>query len=289
MEVTIAYLILCHAQPEQVARLIAALPATSPIFIHVDARAGQAIYDAIAALVPARPQLRFVRRHRCFWSGYGIIKATNELIGSALASGLAFDYATLLSGADYPIKSNAHIARQLAQSPGAEFIEAFPLHEENRWSGHEGLYHGASRVDWFHLRFRSRAWRLPWRRTLPHNYAPWGGSQWWTLTRAALDHIARIGRETPSLPRFFRNVFLPDECYVQTILANSPFRDAIMSDDLRLTIWDRPEPPYPATLKACDFGLLAGSDKLFARKFDLAQGAHIFDLIDERLRNGSEL
>lgn len=278
----IAYLILCHGQPAQIRRLVMALPLSSPIFIHVDARTSAAVHAEIHQLAYLRAHIHFVPRHRCFWSGYGIVKATNQLIISALASGEAFDRATLLSGADYPIKSQEHINAFFENAGDAEFIEAFPLHAPNRWSNHEGLYHGASRVDWFHVRFRSRAWRSPWRRRLPLGYEPWGGGQWWTLTRPALELIADVARKHPALPRFFRNVFLPDESYFQTLLGNSRFRGAIAGDDLRLVIWDRPEPPYPAILKARDIECLAESDKLFARKFDLYRNPEIYELIDAR-------
>jgi len=280
----IAYLILCHTQPAQMGRLVAALPRTSPIFIHVDARTPRADYDAIVAQTAGHPLVRFVRRHRCFWSGYGIVRATNTLIAAAVASGIPFDRATLLSGTDYPIKPEDEIAAFFAAAGAREFIETFPLHAPNRWSNHGGSYHGPARVDWFHLRFRSRAWRMPWWRRLPYGYVAFGGSQWWTLTRAALEHIDRVRVRQPRLRRFFRNVFLPDESYVQTVLGNSSLAANIVSDDLRLHIWDRPEPPYPAVLKTADFALLQASDRLFARKFDLRNHPEVYDRIDGHLR-----
>lgn len=279
----IAYLILCHNHPAQLARLVAALPSTSPVFIHVDARTPRALFEAMKKAVQFHPQLRFVERHRCFWSGFGILEGTNALIKAALSSSINFDRATLLSGADYPIASHGAINARLADAGDSEFIEAFPLHEANRWSGHQGLFHGPSRVDWYHLRFRSRAWRLPFRRQLPLGYTPWGGSQWWTLTRPALVHIDHVNRAHPELLRFFRNVFLPDESYIQTVLANSPFREKIADDDLRFIIWDRPEPPYPAVLKSGDLDLLLASNKHFARKFDLEHHPSIYDHIDMAL------
>jgi hypothetical protein len=257
--------------------------------IHVDARTPHALYLAMQGFAARHPLARFVRRHRCFWSGFGIVKATNELVKALVESGCAFDRATLLSGSDYPIKPNVEIAAILARSGNAEFIEAFPMKAENRWSHMTGLYRAPDRTDRFHLRIRSRAYPLPWRRRLPYDYAAWGGSQWWTLTRAAVEHIAHVATDRPKLARFFANAFIPDECYFQTVLANSPFRDAIAGDDLRLSIWDRPEPPYPALLKPDDIDLLAASPKLFARKFCLDRHPDAYDLIDAELREPSSI
>ncbi len=207
-----------------------------------------------------------------------------ELIDAADRSGIDFDRATLLSGADYPIKSASEIAAFLAARPNAEFIEAFPMAAPNRWSEQGGVYRAPGRVENFHVRIRSRAYAIPrWRRNLPYDHVAHGGGQWWTLTRAAIGYIADTGHSRPKLLRFYANTMLPDEGFIQTILANSPFKASIANDDLRLTIWDRPEPPYPALLGPADFDIVAGSSALFARKLNLTRFPALYDRIDSEL------
>jgi hypothetical protein len=113
---------------------------------------------------------------------------------------------------------------------------------------------------------------------------PFGGSQWWTLSREALKYIDRMRREDRRLIGALGRSFIADEAFVQTILANSPFASKINQDDLRFAIWDRPKPPYPATLTRADLPLLAASDKHFARKFDFYDNPALADEIDATLR-----
>jgi hypothetical protein len=207
--------------------------------------------------------------------------ATLELVDALCSSGEQFDYATLLSGQDYPIKSHAVIEHGLSR--GGEFIECFSLLRPNRWSDHGGNFQAAARVYGRYIRFRSRIWRIGSRR-LPNDIPPFGGSQWWTLSRQAIDHLHRINRENSRLIGALSRSFIPDEVFVQTILGNSPFAASIVQDDLRFAIWDRPQPPFPATLTSADMPVLAASEKHFARKFDFDTHPHLADEIDAALR-----
>lgn len=284
VRMTIAYLILAHAHPRQLARLVAALPHGSPVFIHIDARSPDAVVEETQALLSGRPQVFFVPRHRCWWARIGIVRGTMSLIDALVGSGVTFDYASLLSGACYPIRSNEEIDRFLAEHAGQEHIECFPLDRPNRWSSDGGLSTAPGRVLRFHLTFRSRIIRTPILRKLPMGYRPFGGGQWWTLSRAAVTHVASVAARHPRLMRFFAHSFAPDESYVQTILGNSEFVGRVTGDDQRLTIWDRPKPPFPAVLRGEDLPLMRASGKLYARKFSDTVDADVYGRIDAELR-----
>ncbi len=281
----IGYMLLVHENPGQVQRLVSALPESSPVLIHVDRRA-QDVQEDLARRLRGRADVHFVPRFPSRWGSAGITRATFSLIHTAIEQGVTFDYATLLSGADYPIKSNMEIARFLERHQGSEFIESFAMEKPNRWSKMGGNYKAPDKVLRYHLRIRSRFLRTPFSRRLPYGLVAYGGSQWWTLSYPALQHISQFVRRTPKFDRFLDGVFIPDEFAVQTVLSNSRFADRITGDDLRLAIWDRPTPPYPATLKCADIGCLVASDKLFARKFDTETDAEVFDQID-RHRNAA--
>ena len=77
-------------------------------------------------------------------------------------------------------------------------------------------------------------------------------------------------------------MILPDESFFQSIISNSPFRARIVSDDLRYTDWENPNPLYPRTLDSDDFERLMSSPKLIARKFDERSEA-LVALIDGKL------
>jgi hypothetical protein len=285
-DVIIAYLILAHHQPEQLKRLVAALPARSPVYIHIDGKVPTSEVSAMKAAVADRPLTAFVERHICHWGDAGIVEATFDLIHAALA-GEPFDYGTLLSGSDYPIKTGAHIERFLDARAGSEFIEIFDMLQPNRWSEAPGKFKAPERATRWHIRRGRSAIRLPIPRRLPFGMTPYGGSQWWTLSRAALAYVDDFVAAHPRFRRFLRGVYIPDEFAVQTIIGNSPFLERCANDDLRLVIWDRPTPPYPAVIVSADLELLRKSDRLFARKCDDRTDPLIYDLIDRELRDAA--
>jgi hypothetical protein len=280
--IVVAYLILAHQAPEQLARLVHVLPQESPIRIHVDRRADAATYGRCVELLAGRPGLEFVPRHICRWGAFGIVAGTIELMRSLIASGASYDHATLLSGADYPIKSNREIAAFLRNHPHKEFIESFSLTAPNRWSGHGGYFKTPEKMLGRHLWFRSRVLRVSRMRKLPLNMQPFGGSQWWTLTREAIEYIVDFVARAPQFVSFCRYSYIPDESFVQTIVSNSHLASRVTGDDLRLAIWDRSTPPYPATLRIDDLDMLLASNRLFARKFDAQKDPDILRALDER-------
>ena len=91
---------------------------------------------------------------------------------------------------------------------------------------------------------------------------------WWCLTKECVAYIDRFVQEHPAYIRYFRKVFIPDESFFQSIVSNSPYSDRVISDDLRYTDWENPNPLYPRTLESSDFARLMASPKLLARKFD---------------------
>jgi len=78
-------------------------------------------------------------------------------------------------------------------------------------------------------------------------------------------------------------VFVPDEMFFQSILANSSYREKIESDDLRYADWQNPNPLPPKTLETSDFENLKLSPKLFARKFDTNRSRDLLIKIDDEI------
>lgn len=94
----------------------------------------------------------------------------------------------------------------------------------------------------------TRAGILPYKRNfIPvfQELAPYGGSEWWALTRDACEYILDFTNTRKKVVQFFRNTFCPGELFFQTILANSYFNSSIASD-LTYADWriNGPHPPY---------------------------------------------
>ncbi len=280
----VIFFILMHKNPQQTLRLIQRLESSDSMFVvHVDRRAQRAIYHPIEELATNCDRVYTAKRVPCYWGGFGIVAATLECVRTALRLNATFDYALLLSGQDYPIKPLRSIFAFLTAQPGKQFIETFRLDRPNRWSTHTDAGEAMNRISWYTLAVRSRRIHIPVRRQFPSGLTPYGGSQWWCLSRECLAYIDEYLSRNPQILRFFRNVYIPDESFFQTIISNSRFEHDVVSDDLHYSDWTTPPYPWPRILDASDFDSLRSSDKLFARKFDIARDESILDLVDREI------
>jgi hypothetical protein len=245
--VSLAYLVLAHHQPALLARLVdQLLDRDAHVFVHVDRRADlRPFLEAFRGLSsPWRATNLHLaeERRKVAYFGFTTVEATLSLMRQATAFG-RFSYHTLLSGADYPIKSREAI-RDFFEGRDTEFLVYWLLDDRPSWKHKVEHYFLADYVPIRNLKRPTarNAWRLPrtfrylyWRafarykdrfprRRYPFaDLRPYGGSQWWSLTdgcvRFVLDYVA----EHPEVVRFYRYTQCPDELFFQTIVMNSSY------------------------------------------------------------------
>lgn len=288
----IAYIVAAHRLMDQVARMIRTLSAPGDcFFIHVDLRADrQEARDVQSDLIKSlesSADVRPIQRHRVDWGHWSQVRATLEGIKAVIDSGIAYDRVVFLSGQDYPIKPRGYIKNFFAHHQHEEFLESFSFMSENRWTHWGGWYSAKSRARYLHLGFRSHWLHIPIQRKMPLGLVPHGGSNWWCLTRAAVEYVHQFVLSHPQVPSYFRRTFLPDEIFFQTLLSNSPFAGRITGDNLTFIDSSSPTPPWPTVLDTSFFPTLMASPKLFARKFDVGHDAKILDQLDEALLSNS--
>jgi hypothetical protein len=212
-----------------------------------------------------------------------------------------FDRILLLSGQDYPIKSNDYINRFFETSPHSDFINYFPIPNYKKWPGSDrgGWY----RVDkyyfgnkWYQF-FCSKSLNLlstylPFlRRKIPNKMDPYAGQTWWNLDMYALDYILAYHEKHPEYLDFHRNTFVADELYMQMIIGNSKDEKLlarIENSEKRFTIWEKADSAHPKILRKTDLEAIMASDDLFARKFDENIDSEIMDLIDDKILKPKE-
>ncbi len=280
----IAYIILAHKNPEQLVRLILRLQdEDTSFFIHIDRRANDKIYNHLVKQLKNIKSVHFLKRYSCYWGNFNIVQATVEGIRQLIKSNIDFDYTILLSGQDYLIKTNAQIKEFLEKSQGKQFIESFALKSENRWTNQDGCYQALNRVQYWHFRLRGKHFYFTLKRKFPSNLEPYGGSQWWCLSRECIHYINNFIINNSNFVNYFKYVFIPDENFFQTIVSNSPFKNYIVNDDLKYADWENANPTPPAIIDKSYFDTLANSPKLFARKFDIIRDSEILDLIDQKI------
>ncbi|MGD8457105.1 MAG: beta-1,6-N-acetylglucosaminyltransferase [Anaerolineales bacterium] len=294
----IVYIILAHHLPEQLVRLVRKLNTETAIFlIHIDKKTDNETHKKMVDPLKDYTNVHFLKRITVHWGGFEHVHATFLGFEMIQTLNLDYDYVALLTGQDYPIKSNQQIEQVLQDSGRRSFIEFFPL-PNPRWADENG---GVERINYWHFRafgrnlvFLKRDHFIhpvsshlysalnavfPLQRNPPEGYELYGGSAYWCLTRECVEYIQKFIEEQKTFVKFFKHVLIPDEVIFQIILLNSPLKEQLVNDNLRYITWSSAANPYILLKK--DFKDIITSPKLFARKFDSTIDADVLDLIDQ--------
>jgi len=286
----IAYLILVHDNPVVCKRLVAALSCRDcGLFVHIDQKADVQQFSGING------DNIFLSKERIpvYHSGFSQVEATLSLLQESLSGPQDYDYFVLLSGTHYPLHSREYIHRFFERNRGSEFISiakgpndthGTPLSKLNR------VYVEETEPT---RRFFSRALAKVGLAQRDHRKSlgglePYGGSNWWALTRDACQYIIGFVESTKSVSRFFRYTCCPDEMFFHTILGNSSFRSRIRRN---FTYLDWPLGQRPSVLTNAHLEKIELLDRpwlndewgsgeaLFARKFSDSR-VNLLDRID---------
>ena len=277
----IAYIILAHKLPEQLVRLVKKLNTDSASFlIHIDKKTDKETYLKMVKPLSEYGNVRFLKRHLSNWGTFGCVQPVLDGIREALS--MQVDYGILLTGQDYPIKSNEHIHKFFEESKGQSYFEYFALPDDAYSKRENG---GMDRIDYWFLYFLGRPHKIfrrsfKTRRDLLRRYKLFGGSAYWCLTRSCLEFIDEYAHRGSNSLAFWKHTGNPDELFFQTILLNSHFKDQIINDNLRYIIWPNYPSKHPEILRKQDYERFVVTNKLFARKFDMTVDADVLDMID---------
>lgn len=275
---TIAYFIVAHHKPRQLARLLDALhdPADS-ILVHVDRKAPAAVREAIARHAAARPNVDLLPSRRIAWGGWSLAEIHLDAIRRLLERDRAWRWFANLSGQDFPLRSPDAIRAELEAAPERNHLEAapidaFPEPERRRLRRRLQFRYveaGGEVVETTQAPERPAGVRVDWK-----------GAGWFTLTRAFCEWIVA----DPLAHRCaaaVRHAFIPDELLMQTLAMNGPFRGTVTGDPRRMIRWT-PGARHPETLTMRDRDALLASTAHFARKFDEDVDPEILDLLARR-------
>lgn len=278
----IACIIMAHKDPQQIERLIkkfSNLP--FDFYIHLDKKIDRAPFDYLASI----PNVHFInQRIRVRWASFSFLNAILQSLKEVLGKGISYDFLSLMSGQDYPIKPVSAFYHTLENSPGRNFIS---YEVDGKW-----WQHAISRIHKYHftnfgfkgkykLQFFLNA-LLP-KRTFPLPYELFGGprAMCMTVTMDCAAYLVEFVEKNKRLRRFIRFTWGPDEFVIPTLIMNSRFRETVINDNFYYIDWTKGG-ANPKILTAEDFNQLIASDKLLARKFDIMKDATILDMLDRR-------
>ena len=273
----IAYLILVHRYPEQFKRLFKAIhdPA-SHYLVHVDKNSGPALEAQIREFLSAYPNAAVLEGKKALWGGYSLVDAELRGMERLLEMGADWEFFINLSGQDFPLMTQKRIKAFLARHRGQEFIKVMDQQVVRPDTMH--------RVRKYVVELRNRIVETFLTRKFLAGATPYIGNQWKIVSRAFCQFVSH----DPSVDRykaFYRNTFIADEGFFQTVMMNTAVHGQIVNDDKRMIDWvpDGDIKLRPRTFTMGDATALTASDDLFARKFDMAMDGGILDILEAHL------
>lgn len=301
----IAFLISAHNDPQHLERLIEALPEDAEFFVHIDAKAD--IQQFAHTILDER--VHFIsERYNIMWGSFGQVKYQMALIREALNAEIHFDYLFSISGLDYPLWSNDHIAQHLIENNGKEFLYATCLAEEGADNRLYREYRFFNTRSWrygtlkskFRVAIRHIVKALGFRKSLfikcgGKEYKLYKGGSWWGITRALAEKVIDIYDNEHDFVKYFVTAFGPDETFIHTIAMNSEFSSQctlIKGNNIRLEdLSPLTYIEYGHEIKVfteSDYETLLASGKMFCRKTITGKSDKLLDMID-KVRNSSSV
>ncbi|MEO0342903.1 MAG: DUF5928 domain-containing protein [Pseudomonadota bacterium] len=222
----IAYLVLAHNRPEELAETVNTLTAQGDYAaVHFDKNAKPELFKVLRTALQDNPNVIFVKRRRCGWGGWSLVGATLEMLRAAEKRFEDATYFFLISGACAPIKSRKQIDEILSNDP-RDCIETEDM-ERSNWikTGmkrdrfrYRHFFNERTQARWFYWSLKLQR-KMRWEREAPSGLEMKIGSQWWCLRRKTVESVLKYIDQNPAVVRFFKSVWIPDECFFQTLVA----------------------------------------------------------------------
>lgn len=269
----IAYMIQAHKNYEQLCLLINNLDSTSiDIYIHID-RKNDNLYNALKCKYATKDNIYLVKnRIDVNWSGFSQVQATLNMIDLVIKSNKVYDYVSLISGQDFPIKNDDYIKEYLKANNGKEFIECknigtfewrlkcYNFFTENKYNRKVII-----RIIDNILRYIQKK---VFKRNNFKNIELYYGSQWFTLTYECIKYIHTYLLENEDFIKNFKYTACSDEHFFQIIIMNSEYKNNVINNNLRYIDWGQCL-NSPKTLNSNDLDNILQSEHIIARKFDI--------------------
>ncbi|WP_441002128.1 beta-1,6-N-acetylglucosaminyltransferase [Pseudocolwellia agarivorans] len=249
------------------------------VFIHVDKKSD------ITPFLTLRGDNVFLIKKRIdvHWGGQAQINVTLNLFEEIRH--LDFDYASFISGDDLFHHPFSDFNDFLKKNYGQEFIGVVNTRETEFQSRfkikYPNLFLQRNLSPYF--RFMKKIYMTSSKLGLFHNKNKcpfkhfYKGSNWFTLSKAAITYIQDEISKNIGIIKYFENSFCCDEIIFQSILMNSHFKDSIYKllndnyDDNKMSLryidWSS-GPEYPKILYKKDLSIELPRDIFFIRKVD---------------------
>ena len=277
----IAYFLLVHRYPAQFKRLFKAiyLPGNQYV-VHVDKGSGKGLAKEISTFLQPYQGAELLESRDALWGGYSLVEAELRGMTRLLEMGSRWSHYINLSGQDFPLKSQNYIRQFFDANPGKQFIRALDQAKQRPDT--------MNRISHMFVEERGRMTATGVARPYLLGDTPFIGTQWKAVTRSFCEYVCHDPR-AERFKAFYRNSFIADEAFFQTVMMNSIDHGIVMNDDLRMIDWvpDGDIKLRPRNYDERDFEQLRRSTDLFARKFDAEYETGILSLLERHLTSSA--
>lgn len=283
-----AILITAYKDYEQLVRLIQQLINDYFIYIHVDKKSSD-IYKNLIVLFGNKKDCFIFSDYSISWGEYSHLMAIRSLLKETLKN-QCLKYVHIISGQDYIVGSRQDFSKLLQDRKiymTCCKFENTPKDIQNRYNKFHFIPKGCdirsrsfNRFDKLVCKFQNHRHTIG-LFNMNHVYK---GVAWVSMPIEAVKYVVSFSYTIRG--RLFhlglRSCLIPEEVYFQTILSNSRFKDTIVPNNRRYTVWTYKNGSIPAILDLSDYDAIQRDDYLFCRKVDSKISFELIETIDSR-------
>ena len=268
----IAYILLCHKDPEAIIQQAEQLTAVGDYMsIHFDRSASPEDYATIQKALADNPNVCFAKKRiKCGWGEWSLVQATLHALSSAIEEFPRATHFYMLSGDCMAIKT-AEYAHDFLDRHDCDFVESFDFFESD-WIKTGMKEERLTYRHFFNERTNKALFygsvnlqkKLGLKREIPSDIQVQIGSQWWCLRRRTVESIFDLLSRRKDIIRFFQTTWIPDETFFQTLVRHLVPGSEI--DSRTLTFLMFTDYGMPVNFYNDHYDLLLSQDFLFARK-----------------------
>ena len=285
-----AYLIMAHNQFDLLSKLIGELDyPLNDIYIHIDSKVKELEISRLDTGVKYS-KIFYIDRMPVVWAGESQIQCEMKLFKAAFAR--KYQYYHLISGQDYPIRTQKEIHEFFDKNNGKEFIEYWERDRKKYEYRIKYYYPFQEKIGHYTNDFKTLCFRILSKMLVAvqavgnvNRIKKYGGeikigANWVSITHSMVKYLLENERV---IEHFFLKGVAADELFVQTLCWNSPYFNSIyQGGNLRLIDWER---GTPYVWEEKDFQEIIDSDCFFVRK---VTNNGLVEMLHEYInRNGS--